>query len=530
MRSIRFLYVAVARVWPVLLLGVCASAQAQSPTLPGELGGMPGSLRSSLGRIPGAGGNPFGGTPGADSTYLGGRPGPSFPRVPSEITTPSAAAVPTVPPLAAPARVKITDVPLYGPLEIPDTREDEGPADGLTLDQAIERLVHHSPNLSTLSWQIPAAEADVLTAGLRANPILYADSQLVPYKNYSRNRPGGPTQYDLNINYPIDYSLKRLARIEVAARGVRIVEAEYQDAARVEIDNLYTIFVDLLAARETVRYARASQAGMRRLLGINQTLYEKSNLTRADVGKVQAMMRAADLGVLDAEAMLRRSRQSLAYRLNLPPSEAETLHIRGSIHDDGPVPPSIDELLRLAFESRPDLVVRRLAVGRSEANVKLARANRFADAYVLYQPYTFQNNAPYGSKSATSWALGLTAPIPLWNRNQGGVARSMINVEQTKNDVAALERLIASEVRSAEREYQVTREALQVLGGELVPASRQERDDTLVLFVRGELTAIEANNAQRNYNEAVRRYRDMLIRHRRSMLALNTAVGLRILP
>ena len=84
--------------------------------------------------------------------------------------------------------------------------EDLGPPDGLTLDQAIEIYVHQNLNLRALALELPQARADVLTASLRANPILYADSQLVPYGSFNRERPGGPTQYDLNISHPIDYS------------------------------------------------------------------------------------------------------------------------------------------------------------------------------------------------------------------------------------------------------------------------------------------------------------------------------------
>lgn len=80
----------------------------------------------------------------------------------------------------------------------------EGPANGLTLDAAIERLVHSNLDLRSKSFVIPQAEADILTASLRANPLLYADRQLIPYGNDSRDRPGGPTQYDLNITDPLD--------------------------------------------------------------------------------------------------------------------------------------------------------------------------------------------------------------------------------------------------------------------------------------------------------------------------------------
>src|SRR5205807_4155966 len=102
-----------------------------------------------------------------------------------------------------------------GPLDLPAIREDDGPPNGLTLDMAIERLVRENLDLRSRFFEIPQAEADILTAGLRANPLLYADSQLIPYGQYSTARPGGPLQYDLNVTYPLDVTHKRRARIEV---------------------------------------------------------------------------------------------------------------------------------------------------------------------------------------------------------------------------------------------------------------------------------------------------------------------------
>ena len=72
------------------------------------------------------------------------------------------------------------------------------------------------------------------------------------------------------------------------------------------------------------------------------------------------------------------------------------------------------------------------------ANVKLQQANRFSDAYLLYQPYTFQNNAPFGKQSGTSWAVGITVPLPFYNRNQGNIERARINVTQTQQQLAFL--------------------------------------------------------------------------------------------
>src|SRR5262249_37336274 len=157
-----------------------------------------------------------------------------------------------------------------------------------------------------------------------------------------------------------------------------------------------------------------------------------------------------------------------------------------------------------------------------ESDVRLAQANRLSDVYLLYQPYTFQNNAPFGKESTRSWALGVTVPLPVYNRNQGNIQRAWINVTQTKVELAEREQQVVNEVRRAQREYLLTRAAVQRIEGRLIPAANRARNDAYKLYTQGEEEAIVFLNAQREFNEASRQYRDMLVRHRRSMLSLNT--------
>jgi cobalt-zinc-cadmium efflux system outer membrane protein len=432
--------------------------------------------------------------------------------------------------ITAPAPRPITNLPVYGPLALPAANEDEGPREGLTLDQAIERLVHENLDLRGKFFEIPQAKADVLTAGLRANPIFYADGQLVPYGRYSRRRSGGPTQYDVNISQPLDLSRKRQARAVAAERAVSVLEAEFQNAVRIQIDNLYTAFVDVLATRETVRFAEASVAGLERVLKVSETLYKRADVTRPEVVRFRMQEQAAAYGVQEAHEALLRTKRLLAALLNLPPDQAEALELRGTIADLAPAPPATDDLVRLAHEVRPDLIAARLGIQRAAAGVRLAQAERFADVYVLYQPYTFQDNSPFGSKSATSWALGATVPVPIFNRNQGGILRASMNVTMTTVQSTALEHAIAHEVIRAEREYALSRAAVAHFESDVLPVARQMLDDAFRLFTTGALDAFSYSVAQRDYNEAIRQYRDALVRHRRSMLALNTAVGRRVLP
>jgi cobalt-zinc-cadmium efflux system outer membrane protein len=126
--------------------------------------------------------------------------------------------------------------------------------------------------------------------------------------------------------------------------------------------------------------------------------------------------------------------------------------------------------------------------------------------------------------------VGVTIPLPLFNRNQGNIQRARITVGQTMTELAELERRVVAEVQRAERAYQVTHAAEQRFEGGILDKARQSRDTTFRLYTEGEADFDAFLNAQRRYNEVVRQYRDTLVRHRRSMLQVNTAVGRRIFP
>lgn len=465
---------------------------------------------------------------------LFGRLGASSPRVPTSIATPGGVyqGPPTQRLGTAPQPIPVPRAPFYGTLEVPKHEGEEGPPDGLTLDQAIDLLIKHNLDLLAKRYELPQARADVLTASLRANPIFYADTQLVPYGSDSIRRPDGPTQYDVNISHPIDYSHKRQARMNYAARALQVMEAQYQNEARLAIGAVANAYLDVLAARETVHYAQTSVQGMTEILRINEGLFSKRGVGvfSSDVDQARADLEIAASGLLDAQELLRKAKVALGELLVMGPDDAERIEPRASIADRAPPPPSSDDLIQLALASRSDAIAYRLGVNASQANLALQRANRFSDAYVLVQPYTYQNNAPYGRLSGASWALGITVPLPVYNRNQGNIERARWNIEQSQVQLNSIERKIVAEVRQAYREYEISRRLADRLRTVVLPGLERGLKDRLRLFEEGEASKLIFHDTQRKYNDTAKAYLDAVVRHRRSMLNLNTAVGQRILP
>jgi len=386
----------------------------------------------------------------------------------------------------------------------------DGPPGGIALDEAIGLLLRNNLELRAQCSEISQAEADVLTAGLRANPIIYVDTQQVPYGTFNPKATGIPIQYDANIVHPFDLSGKRRARVTTAVWAKRVVGARYQDAVRRQIDNLHTAYVDALVAQENAEL-----------------------VARKDFGRDIASRVAEE----DPRAVLMDTQRTLAVLLNLPPGELARRRLRDRLdyrREDEPALPPPAALACTALESRPDLAALRFNVARADADITLAKANRYEDVLALYQPYTFHDGRTGDFKNSVAWAAGLTVPFPLYNRQQGNIQKARLIADQARTQLASYEMTVAAEVQDAIEEHEAAHAAIVHTAGDVselqamgkIDLKGRYKDDETVQRM---LTVLEKLKDE-SYVEKLRRHGDAIVRHRRSMLRLNTVVGIRVMP
>jgi cobalt-zinc-cadmium efflux system outer membrane protein len=382
-----------------------------------------------------------------------------------------------------------------------------------------------------LRYEIPQADADILTAGLRTNPLIYFDDQFIPYGAFTNARPGGPTQYDINITYPIDLTHKRQARVAVARSAKSVLEAQFQDVIRRQVGNVGRAFVDLQSARSGYLTAMASVRDQEKVIAAARRRFPKDAKEAEEAAERLSIALDKARGALsDARENLADAQEALAVLLGLDPDRTTRLQPRGSLRDAGPAPPPLEELLRVALQCRPDVVAARRGINRAQAEIALQRANRLDDVFLFYDPLTYQDNSPARLKSARSWIVAVTFPLPIYNRNQGNIAKAHSNLHQTQVELSALERRVVSEVRLAEREYRGSKEALERIEKTTLPRARKVLERNTREFEAGRITPDDYLGHLSDAADAAASFRDALIRHRRSMIDLDTAVGMRVLP
>jgi cobalt-zinc-cadmium efflux system outer membrane protein len=520
----------VAAVVSMLLTWGAACARAQGPQF--DVGSPPGAAGgvSAVGQPLGAAAFPdFSGPSNAPFSGRAGAQGSHIPA--SALATPG---VPVVTIRGAQTAITQNAQPAqttqYGDLELPADFVDYGTAGNMDLDAAIDMLVRQNLDLLAAKLEIPMAEADVLTANLRSNPIFYADQQLIPYGHFSFLRPGGPQQSDININYPLDITFKRAARTASAREAKSVTEAQLQDAVRNQIDNLYTIYEGVVAAGLTLKFSEVYLTGIKRLLTVTEELLRDGQIQESDRDAVKANLFKAQLQVKESRKAKLAANRALALILNLPLDDVDTLDVFDPVGKLRELPVPKEELVKRAVAHRPDLLAYKFALRRAQADLRLAKASAYPDAYILYQPFTFQNNTYLGVPSAYSWTLGATLTVPIYNRNQGNVTRARINISQSEIQAASAERVVVNDVLNAVLELDQSNVAVQEFRKEIIPVSRKVRDAAYKRFIDGSTSSLEYLAAQQDFNDQVRAYRDALVRHRQAILDLNTAVGERVLP
>ena len=428
--------------------------------------------------------------------------------------------------LVAPASAQDTSLPT--PRELPPI--EEKPADGLSLDEAIELLLQRNYDLRLKFQEIPKARADVLSAGLRNNPSVFFSADGIPYSKYSPQRPG-ETDYELTLIQPTDVSGKRRRRIQLAERAERVIEALYQDAVRLEIDKLYGAYADVLGATIGVQAGRAELALQIELVKTARDLVRQGGLRpRSELTQAQVNRSKAEAALRRAESNLLQFRRDLAVLLAVPAEQTDALTLSGSIRDSFPSPPCVDDLIRLALRVRPDLMAYRLNVDRAQAQVRRTQAERIDDVLLFYTPYQIQSFPSQPSQAALGWETGALTVLPVFDRKQGELARANVEVAQSQTEVRGVEPQVINEVRQAAIDYAVSRESVERFEREMLPGARRVLDEKERSVASGIAGRDVMLSARKDYNDVARQYGEALLRHRRDMLKLNTAVGQRLLP
>jgi cobalt-zinc-cadmium efflux system outer membrane protein len=200
--------------------------------------------------------------------------------------------------------------------------------------------------------------------------------------------------------------------------------------------------------------------------------------------------------VIATDLNLKQSKASLLGLLGIPDSTLD-FNVTEALAKREPLG-TLPALRAEALQSRPDLKAQRHRTARTQEQLKLEQALRFPNV----SPFLGYKR-DFGEDTVV---FGVEVPLPVFNRNQGGIVRAKAEGERESFQRQRVENQVLLEVDQTFNRFETERRRLEALESEYVPKARESREIAETAYRLGALDLSGLLDAQRAFREIRRLY------------------------
>ena len=382
----------------------------------------------------------------------------------------------------------------------------EEPSGPLDLQAAIRLALGSNPEISAAGNELGAQEAAILQAQARPNPEI---SALI---EDTRSSTRSTT---IQVDQPIELGGKRQARVQVAERSRDVATAELAAKCAELRAAVTSAFFDVLAAQEKLRLAqasadlasRASSAATRRVTAGKVSPVEATKAQVAEAGV------RVELAGARSELSVARKRLAGLWGNALPRFE----RAEGNL-EVLPALPALAELnARLA--AAPNLQRAKVEIERRRAQAEVERSRQTPDVTLSVGA---RRNEELGLNQAI---LGLSVPIPVFNRNQGNLLEALRRTDKANDEYSALLQRLSQELAVAHEQSSFAREEAEAIQKDILPGAQTALDAATRGFELGKFNFLDVLDAQRTLFQAKAQYLRALAAAYRSAAEIERVIG-----
>lgn len=386
----------------------------------------------------------------------------------------------------------------------------------LSLGEALRLAEASNASLAVARQEAALTASDVIAARQRPNPEFEVESE--GWRPGLSGGFGNRQEFSLRLSQPLELGGRRTSRIRMAGAGQAAAEATLADAVRrVRLDVGRSYFA-LAGARAEAEAAARSLEEIDRVIAVNRARYEQGEVSGGELRRLEVeRLRFAD-DLLASELGTRRATSELrslmgSGRLDEPIEPAEGLAVPG----DALAARGADALRALALERRPDVGALRHERERAQADAALQRALR-TPAPTVSGGY----KRDFGDNGLI---LGVSIPLPLFDRNHAGVARADAGLRLADARLRQVETAVGAEVQQAIDVVDVSRRRAEAIERDYLARARDARDSVAAAYRVGEADLIDYLDAQRAFRDVQRAHTRALVELRLSLFELQAAIG-----
>jgi cobalt-zinc-cadmium efflux system outer membrane protein len=393
----------------------------------------------------------------------------------------------------------------------------------LTLTDAVERARQDHPLIVAAKQRVAIAEAERLESGLRPNPSLTVSGE---------NFPLGPAQKGFDFGSGVDWFAiytqtfettgKRRLRISRAEHNLEAAQSEASAVERRVVYEVKAAYQRVAIARLRLELLRENHNNLNQLVGLNEIRVKEGYTAEGDLIKARLEAQRVEFQTRKLSLEYERSRIELLRAMGEPSFEDGDLSFEVA-EELNYQPVSLDTpSLREAAMRLPQMKAAQARVDRAQSLLRLEQARARPD---ITASVGYKRNGPDNALFAA-----VSAPLPLYNRNQAQIARAQAEVETARAELRYEQIMVLADLAAARQAFELNQKQVELLRAEFLLLADEARSVSLAAYREGAVDLLTLLDAQRVRSQAQEFYFQALYDFQLAIHELERAAGVERLP
>jgi outer membrane protein, heavy metal efflux system len=399
----------------------------------------------------------------------------------------------------------------------------------LTWPEIRARFEASNPTLQAGQIGIGESRAAEVTAYLRPNPQLTVIADQIGHNETAR--PFDDLLTVTSVSYLHEREHKRELRRDSAQGATGVAISGQADLERNLIFTLRGAFVQTLQAKAFRTLARDNLAAYDQLLALSSDRFQAGDIAQIDLDRLRLQRVPYESDVQTADVNLRTAKIQLLRVLN-DQTPVDQFDVTGPFDFVSPSQ-TLDELRRIALDTRPDLKAAMQALDKAKTDHRLAIANGSTDPTIAVDAGFPSFSAVYASYAPPLFqyvGVNVSMPLRLFDRNQGEKLRTQLDIGRNEKLTEAARLQVFSDVDSAYAMVISSVALLQPYKTTYLDQATRVRDTMTFSYQRGGASLLDFLQAQQEYRSVQISYVNLTAAFLNAVNQLNLAIGQEVIP